>query len=271
MTNTDYDFIRGFVKDEAAIIIDPVKDYLLEFCLEPLAKDEGFASLRDLITEIRFKPTEQLSAKIVDALTINETFFFRDDKQYAFLKDELLTKIIKKNAHEKKLNIWCAASSSGQEPYSVAMLLMEQVGALNDWEVCFIASDISDSMLAAARVGMYTEAEVNRGLPLEYRDKYLEPVEGKWQVKQAIRDMVTYQKINLKNDWILPKMDLVFMRNVLIYFNAETKTDILNRVKRTLNSDGFLLLGGAETTLGLCDKFERLDINGTSCYTPNLL
>lgn len=266
MNSIDFEFIREFIKKQAAIVLEPGKEYLVESRLNPIAKEAGFSSLEGLISEIRCKPADELKLKIIDALTINETLFFRDVHTFDTLKDNIIPGIIAKKTNDKRLNIWCAASSSGQEPYTIAMILKEHAAPLKDWTINFIASDISEKMLERAKAGIYNQLEVNRGLPLPYLVKYFEKSGSNWQIKKEIRDMVKYQKINLMNPWLLPTMDLIFMRNVLIYFNLETKKNIFERVEKILHPTGYLFLGGAETTLGVGNEFERIGINRVSCY-----
>ncbi|MGQ3891281.1 CheR family methyltransferase [Legionella sp. CNM-4043-24] len=266
MNPADFDFIRQFIKNEAAIIIEPGKEYFVESRLNPVVKDAGYPSLEGLISDIRCKPIEDLKLKVIDALTINETLFFRDIHPFEALKNTILPAILAKKGKDKKLNIWCAASSGGQEPYTIAMILKEHDDSMKDWTINFIASDISETMLAKAKEGIYNQLEVNRGLPVSYLMKYFKKNGSNWQINDDIRRMVRYQKINLMSPWLLPTMDLVFMRNVLIYFNIETKKNIFKRVEKMLHPDGYFFLGGAETTLGISDEFERTDIHRVSCY-----
>ncbi len=266
MNNTDFEFIRQFIKTEAAIVMEPGKEYLVESRLMPIAVEEGLVTLEALVKEMKFKPTESLKLKVIDALTINETLFFRDIHPFEVLKNEILPAVLVKKQKEKRLNIWCAASSSGQEPYTIAMILKDQWSSLEGWTINFIASDISDKMIGRAKEGIYNQIEVNRGLPMPYLLKYFQKVGANWQIHKEIRDMVKFQKINLMNSWTLPTMDFVFMRNVLIYFNVETKKDVFERVEKTLDPEGYFFLGGSETTLGISNRFERIGINRVPCY-----
>lgn len=266
MNNTDFEFIRQFIKTEAAIVLEPGKEYLVESRLMPIAVEEGLVSLDMLVKEMKFKPSERLKLKVIDALTINETLFFRDIHPFEVLKNELLPIILSNKKQEKKLNIWCAAASSGQEPYTIAMILKEQGANLKGWEINFIASDISNKMIERAKEGIYNQLEVNRGLPMPYLLKYFQKVGSNWQINKELRDMVKFQKINLMNSWLLPSMDLVFMRNVLIYFNVDTKKEIFERIEKTLAPNGYFFLGGSETTLGINNRFERIGLNRVPCY-----
>ena len=265
MNNNDFEFIRKFIKDQAAIILEPGKEYLVESRLTPIAKESGFPSLDGLINEIRLRPTDDLKLKIIDSMTINETLFFRDIHPFEVLKNTILPELISKKS-DRKLNIWCAAASSGQEPYTIAMILKEHSEKLKNWNINFIASDISMKMLAKAKDGVYNQLEVNRGLPTSYLIKYFEKKGADWQIKKEIRDTVNFQKINLMNPWSISGMDLVFMRNVLIYFNVETKKEIFKRIENTLHADGYFFLGGSETTIGINNEFERIGVNKVPCY-----
>lgn len=265
MDNSNFEFIRKFMKDETAIILDQSKEYLVESRLTPVSKELGYASLDDLIKEFKGRPKEETKLKIIDAMTINETLFFRDIHPFEALKTKILPELIAKKA-DKKLNIWCAAASSGQEPYTIAMVLKDFDMHLKGWTINILASDISEKMLLRAREGKYNQLEINRGLPLTYLAKFFEKNGADWQISKEVRDMVKFQKINLMNSWTMPRMDLIFMRNVLIYFNVETKKDIVKRVEETLFPSGYLFLGGAETTMGINNNFERLGIDKVPCY-----
>ncbi|CAM3030511.1 CheR family methyltransferase [Legionella worsleiensis] len=265
MNTTDFEFIRKFINEQAAIVLEPGKEYLVESRLTPLAKESGFSSLDELINEIKFRPTEELKMKIVDSITINETLFFRDIHPFEILKKTILPELVSKKTN-KTLNIWCAAASSGQEPYTIAMILKELKDSLGNWSINFLASDISDKMIARAKKGVYNQLEVNRGLPAPYLVKYFDKKGSDWQIKDEIRSMVNFQKLNLKNPWSIRQMDLIFMRNVLIYFSVETKKEIFKRVSATLHPDGYFFLGGSETTLGISTDFERIGIDKVPCY-----
>jgi chemotaxis protein methyltransferase CheR len=265
MDNNNFEFIREFLKNETAIVLDPTKEYLVESRLTPLSKELGFSSLDALISSFKSTPSENIKLKIIDAMTINETLFFRDIHPFEVLKNKILPEIIAKKG-EKKLEIWCAAASSGQEPYTIAMIIKDLEMHLAGWVINIIGSDISEKMLSKAKNGIYNQLEVNRGLPLTYLAKHFQKKGSEWQISQEIRDMVQFQKINLMKPWAIPKMDLIFMRNVLIYFSVETKKEIVQRVENTLHPSGYLFLGGAETTMGINDQFERAGIDKVPCY-----
>ncbi len=266
MSTSNFDFLRSFIKKEAAIIIEPGKEYLVDARLTPLVKEFGLGSVDELLEQMRTKPTEIMKHRIVDAMTTNETFFFRDIHPFDLLKNHVLPDLIAKKQKEKKLSIWCAAASSGQEPYTIAMILKDYEQQLKGWTIEFIASDLSEKMLVRSKEGIYNQLEVNRGLPMPYLVKYFEKVGTNWQLKQDIREMISFRKINLMHDWKLGSMDLIFMRNVLIYFDIETKKDIMKRVERILLPHGYLFLGGSETMLGITEDFKRIGINKVPCY-----
>jgi len=267
MNSVDFEYLKTMLKEQSAIVLETGKEYLVESRLNPLAKSEGFVSLDALMAQMRAKPLGALHHKVVDAMTTNETFFFRDIHPFEVLKKNVLPELIQKRANEKTLNIWCAAASSGQEPYTIAMVIREYFPMLNSWNIRFLASDISDTMLQRCREGVYTQADVNRGLPAALLIKYFEKKEAHWKLKPEMIKMIEFKKINLMNPFpLMPPMDLVFMRNVLIYFDVETKKSILGRVRNILKKDGYFFLGGAETTLNLDENFERLAFDRASCY-----
>lgn len=266
MNNSDFQYIQSFIKNHTAIVLDTGKDYLVESRLSPIAKEYGLHSVDNLVATFKEKPTDDLKLKIIDAMTTNETLFFRDIHPFELLKEKILPELINKRGKKRVLSIWCAAASSGQEPYTIAMLLKELGYALNGWTIEFIASDISEKILAKAREGVYSQLEVNRGLPMPYLLKYFDKEGAGWRIKQELRDMVHYRKINIINSWPISNVDIVFMRNVLIYFDLETKKEIFNRLTTTLARDGYLFLGGSETVLGITNQFERANFNRVSCY-----
>lgn len=265
----DFNYIRDLVREHAAIVLDPGKEYLVESRLEPILRSEGFADFGKLVEHLQTFAGARLKIKVTEALTTNETFFFRDIYPFEALRDEVFPKLIERRRLERRLNIWCGASSTGQEPYTVAMLLKEAIPNLNGWTINFVASDLSTDVLDRARRGRYNQLEVARGLPPSYLNTYFKPVDGEWQVCEELRRMIDFRQINLKEE-IRPThtWDIVFMRNVLIYFDAETKTRILNRVAQQMRKDGYLFLGAAETTAFLTEAFQRVAVGKTTCYQP---
>jgi chemotaxis protein methyltransferase CheR len=213
------------------------------------------------------KKFDGLQRKIVEAMTTNETSFFRDFHPFEALRKSILPELITKRASSRELNFWSAACSSGQEPYSLALLLQENFPSLTGWSVRIIATELSAEMLVRAREGRYSQLEVNRGLPASLLVKYFQQHGSDWQIREDVRRKVEFQFLNLADPWpLLPPMDVVLMRNVLIYFGLDTKKKILGRVRQLLKLDGFLFLGGAETTFNLDDTFERAQFDRTICY-----
>jgi chemotaxis protein methyltransferase CheR len=263
----DFNFVRELVLRASAIVIGPGKEYLVETRLAPLAKMEGFASIEELIRKLRTTGSTMLEGKVVDMMTTNESSFFRDLHPFDALRKTLIPGLIEKAGINRTLNIWCAACSSGQEPFSIAMLLRDHFPQLNNWMVNIVATDISPTMLERARSGIFNQIEVNRGLPAPMLVKHFTKADGLWKVRDDILKMVTFRELNLIRPWVgLPKCDLVFCRNVLIYFDAVTKSDILKRIRTVLKPEGYLFLGGAESTLGLDDAYKRTTFERAVCY-----
>jgi chemotaxis protein methyltransferase CheR len=263
----EFNFIRRLVLEQSAIVLEEDKGYLVESRLSPLARREGFASLDLLVRRLQAEPFHGLHRQAVEALTTNETSFFRDFHPFEALRKFVLPDLIARRAAERELSIWCAASSSGQEPYSLAMLIRESFAQLASWRVCILATDLSTDALARAREGRYSQLEVNRGLPASLLVKYFQKQGRDWFLRDDLRRMVDHQIVNLASAWpFLPPMDMVMMRNVLIYFGVETKKEILAKVRRVLKPDGYLFLGGAETTFSIDDSFERVQFERATCY-----
>ncbi len=258
--------LATFLKKASGMVLTPEKAYLVEARLGKVVRHHGFSDFKALMARLTAKDA-QLEADVIDAMTINETSFNRDNIPFQTLRTEILPKVIARRAKEKRLNIWCAASSTGQEPYTVAMLIREHFPEVRSWSVQFVASDISDTVLDKARAGVYSQMEVNRGLHTPLLVKYFDRVGSGWQVCDEIRKAVSFRKVNLLGEWPdLNDLDIVFMRNVLIYFDVDTKKRILGRVRTRLVPEGFLMLGGAESTMNIDDNYERLDGARCSAY-----
>jgi chemotaxis protein methyltransferase CheR len=257
--SAEFDYIRNLVLERSAVVLEPGKEYLVESRLAPLALQEGFSSLPHLIARLRANSFGPLHRKVVEAMATNETLFFRDARPFEVLKASILPQLLRARKAERELNVWCSACSTGQEPYSVAMLLREHFPTVLGWKLRIVASDISRDALDRARNGCYSQLEVNRGLPASLLVKYCSKTEQGWQLSHQVRRMVEFMELNLVEPWPgLPFMDLIFMRNVLIYFGIETKKSILAKVRRLLWPDGLLLLGGSESTIYLDDAFEPM-------------
>ena len=264
-SSVSYDVIRELVLARSGIVLSAGKDYLIESRMRPLIKAGEAESLGELVDRLRKNPRDSIVEKVVDALTTNETSFYRDSSPFDCMREKLIPEILERNAKTRTLRLWCAASSSGQEPYSVAIMLRESFPQLASWKIEFIATDISESMLERCRNAEYSQLEITRGLPAQLLTKYFEKHGLKWRIKESIRSMVDFERVNLISDPPpMPVADLVLMRNVLIYFGDETKQKIIDKVSRLLRPDGFLMLGSAETVWR--DDFERETYSGWGYY-----
>ncbi len=262
----EFDYLRRLVKDFSAIDIDAGKEYLADLRLSPLLPDQGCESVQELLQQLRGKSFGGVHRKVVDAMTNNETWFFRDLHPFTALGDEIIPELMKKRASDRRLAIWSAACSSGQEPYSIAMLIRDRF-MIPGWSFSIRATDISTPILERAKKGIYTQMEVNRGLPAPALAKHFTKSGSQWELKSEVRDMVSFDLINLSQPWSgIPTADIVFLRNVLIYFEVDVRKRILEQVRRVLRSDGYLFLGGAETTLNLDSNFERVQFGRYACY-----
>jgi chemotaxis protein methyltransferase CheR len=267
MTEQDFDFIRKFLLYRAAIVLEPGKQYLVEARLGPIVRQMQLGSLEELIARLRTQPVNGLCTRVVEAMVTTETSFFRDAAPFEAIRKAVLPDLIQRRSNERRLAIWCAACSSGQEPYSIALLLREHFPQLGDWKVTLITSDISAEMLARAREGRYSQLEVNRGMPAALLVKYFQQHGTSWQLRDEVRRIVGFQEMNLARPWpFLPRMDLVLLRNVMIYFDIETKKTILRRVASLLRPDGYLLLGSAETTFNLDPSYQRVELHRAGFY-----
>jgi chemotaxis protein methyltransferase CheR len=260
MTAQDFEYVCRLVRDRSAVVLEAGKEYLVEARLAPLVGKLKVGSISELVGRLRSGPDEGLTTRVVEAMVTTETSFFRDLHPFETLRTAVLPELIRRRAGEKRLDVWCAACSSGQEPYSLAILLREHFTGLAGWRVSIVATDLSGEVLARAREGRYSQAEVNRGLPAALLVKHFRQHGATWELAEEVRRMVEFRELNLVRPWpALPRMDLVFLRNVMIYFDVDTKREILGRVARLLRGDGYLLLGGAETTLNLNDSLRRVE------------
>lgn len=257
---TNFDFLAGLLREECGLVLEPGKEYLVLARLSPLLGRHRLDNIDELIERLRRHGSLTLRTDVVEAMVTTETSFFRDIHPFETLRRTLLPELITKRRAQRQLNFWCAASSSGQEPYSLAILLHESFPELDGWRLNFLATDISQEMLQRSRAGRYSQVEVNRGMPTSLLLKWFRQEGAYWQIDDRIRNRVTFSPLNLTQPWpAMPSWDLVFLRNVMIYFNNDIKKAILGRVARVLCHDGYLLLGGAETTLNLNDSFQRLE------------
>jgi chemotaxis protein methyltransferase CheR len=220
-----------------------------------------------MVSALRLGGVKELHGKVVDRMTTNETSFFRDLHPFEALKRTVLRELIARRSQERTLNIWCGACSSGQEPYSIMMLLRDAFPALADWNISLLATDLSAGMLERARAGLYSQLEINRGLPAPMLVKYFEKRENDWRVNDRVRRGIEFRELNLVRPWSgVARMDIIFLRNVMIYFAPEAKRAILAQVRALLRPDGYLFLGGAETTYGLDESYERVVFGKAAAY-----
>ena len=263
----DFDQIRKLVLERSGIVLDSSKIAMVEQKMGPIAKDSGVADTSKLAQDILKNPSGSMATKLIEEIATPETGFFRDNRAFKALKQEVIPRIIEKRGVERTLNIWSGGCSTGQEPYSIVMMLQENFPQLKGWTIRFIATDISGKVLERARSGIYTQLEMNRGLPAPLLLKYFQKQGLQWQVKPAIRSLIEFREFNLVKNWPpLPKMDIIFLRNVLVYFQPETKRTVLDKVADTLRPDGFLFMGMAEIPMTRDNKFEKLDVERSGCF-----
>ena len=269
MSPQDFDFISTLIKSRSGLVLTPDKSYLLESRLMPVARKHGLKGLDELIGVMRTRKEEALIIEVTEAMTTNESFFFRDIKPFDLLRDEVLPPLLEKRAAQKHLRVWCAAASSGQEPYSIAIVLKELGAKMAGWKVDMVGTDISHDILNKAKGGQYSQFEVQRGMPITLLLKYFDKKDETWQIKDEIRNMVQYKYWNLLDDLKgLGGFDIVFCRNVLLYFEPETKAQVLDRIRSVMAEDGFLTLGAAETVVGITNAFQISSL-GRGMYHPN--
>jgi len=263
-----YAYLQRLMLDETGTILEPGKEYLVDARLHALALREGCASASALLEALQ---TEEipglLHRRVVEAMLNGETSFFRDHYPFEAMQTSILPELMARRAATKTLHVWSAATASGQEAYSLAMLLLESAEAFRDWRVRILATDVSESMLERARAGVYRQIEVNRGLPAACLVKYFERSGQEWKVKERVRAMVEFDHLNLARPWpALPQLDVIFLRNVLLYFSSQARRTILEGVTRQLRADGYLFLGGGETVLALDRSYESLRVGKAVCF-----
>jgi chemotaxis protein methyltransferase CheR len=269
LLSVDFDYLRQMMLDYSSVVLEAGKEYLVEARLLSIVQEREMNSLGELVEELRKKSSKKLRREVVEAMLTNETSFFRDVKPFESIRELVLPDLISKRTVERTLNIWCAACSGGQEIYSLLMLIKEHFPVLEGWKLRVIASDLSLRMLEKAKRGIYSQLEVNRGLPAAYLVKYFEKVGLEWEIHENFRKSIEFISINLGTSWpVLPAMDVILMRNVMIYFDVETKKRVLNQAAKSMNLDGYLFLGGVESTINLVDQFEIVSWKQSSCYRP---
>lgn len=262
MNGDHFDVLSGLIRQHSGLVLTRDKAYLLESRLLPVARKWRLRTLADLATAVRGQADTGMVREIVEAMTTNESFFFRDVKPFDQFKSFVLPHLLRARAATRSIRIWSAACSSGQEPYSLAMILSEQRAQLAGWRVEILATDLSTEILDKAQAGLYSQFEVQRGLPIQLLVKYFKQQGERWQIDPAIRAMVSFRQLNLLDEMTaLGRFDVIFCRNVLIYFDQPTKTLVLDRLSRQMAPDGHLYLGGAETVLGISDKLQPVPEN----------
>lgn len=256
MKSEDFDFLSKLLYARSGLVLTPDKTYLLESRLMPIARKRELRGLDELVAQLRLRE-DSLTVDVVEAMTTNESFFFRDNKPFDQFRSVILPNLLKTRANKKSFRIWCAAASSGQEPYSLSMILKEDQARLLGWRTEIVATDLSREILDKARSGVYSQFEVQRGLPIQLLLKYFHKREDQWEINPSVRSMVQFKEQNLLQDLRgLGQFDVVFCRNVLIYFDQPTKTRVLDGIAQQMTEDGVLYLGGAETVLGISDRFK---------------
>ncbi len=254
----DFEFIANLVRDRSGLVLTPDKTYLVESRLGPIARKEGIPSLEELVSILRMRGDLRLIDAVVDAMTTNETFFFRDKTPFEHLENIIIPDLVAKK-RGGTIRIWCAAASTGQEPYSIAMVLDQMGHKLGGCKVEIIGTDISERCLEKAKQGVYTQFEVQRGLPVQYLMKYFKKEGENWRITDNIKAAARYRQMNLLDDFrVLGKFDIIFCRNVLIYFDIATKKRVLDRMAVQVDGAGYLLMGAAETVLGITDSFKTI-------------
>lgn len=268
MSPASYTFLCQMLRERSGLVLTGDKQYLIESRLMPVARRHQLASIDDLVNAARAASAEKIRADITEAMTTNESFFFRDKTPFDHFTQTMLPNMLRARSNQRRLRIWCAAASTGQEPYSLAMLLKEMPEKVAGWRIEIIGTDLSNEVLEKAKMGMYTQFEVQRGLPIQLLVKYFKQVGDLWQIDPSIRAMVQYKPFNLLQSFAgLGTFDIVFCRNVLIYFEQSTKSDVLERIGKVMTPDGYLVLGAAETIIGLTDKFKGVE-GSRGLYSP---
>jgi chemotaxis protein methyltransferase CheR len=269
VTPLDYEFLRKLLKERSGLDLSADKQYLVESRLVPLARKAGLTGISELVQKMKAGAAEPLIAEVVEAMTTNETFFFRDKTPFDHLKDTMLPAVLQARASRRALRIWCAASSTGQEPYSIAMCLKGLGAALAGWKIDIVATDLSLGVLEKSKAGIFSQFEVQRGLPIQLLVKHFTQVGDMWQLNADIRSMVQHRQLNLLQDFgHLGTFDIIFCRNVLIYFDQDTKAGIFERMAKLVDTDGFLVLGAAESVVGISDAFKPFP-ERRGLYRPN--
>jgi chemotaxis protein methyltransferase CheR len=268
VTPPDYEYLRKLLRDHSGLDLSADKQYLIESRLLPLARKAGLPGISDLVQKMK-GGAAALITEVVEAMTTNETFFFRDKVPFEHFRNTIMPEILHARGGRRSIRIWCAAGSTGQEPYSLAMCLKEMGAALSGWRVEILATDLSQEVLEKSKAGIYSQFEVQRGLPIQLLVKYFKQQGELWQINADIRAMVLHRQLNLLHDFApLGAFDVIFCRNVLIYFDQETKANVFGRLAKIMEPDGYLVLGAAETVVGLTEAFRPVP-DKRGLYRPN--
>ena len=269
LSTQEIDFLRDLVAEQSGNVVAPRQAYLLEQRLVPVAEKCGVSDVSALVNKVKSSSNPKISSQIAEAVTVNETSFFRDMHLFEAMRKTIIPKLIDSNQASRRIRIWSAACSSGQEIYSLAMVIREHFPELATWNVQILATDICEEMLAKSRSGQYSQLEVNRGLPVKKLIQFFDRQGSNWTAKPELRSLMEHRKFNLSKPWpYVGEFDMVLMRNVLIYFDMNSKQEIITRARRVLRSEGYFFVGSSETTIGLNIPFERELINDTVCYRP---
>jgi chemotaxis protein methyltransferase CheR len=266
-TENAFAFLRKLIYDNSAIVLEADKRYLLEARLGPMLTRERLSSFDELVARLNSSNSGPLRQRVLEAVTTHETSFFRDLHPFDMFRKTIVPRLLNERSATKRINLWCGASSTGQEPYSIAFIIKECGLQLGGWTVDFTATDLSEEVLARARKGVFNQLEVNRGLPMPMLIKYFDKVGLDWQVKADLRKTINFRKVNLMEAWpAMPEMDVVFMRNVLIYFDVATKRRVFDRMARVIRPGGYLFLGTVESTHNLTEQFAPMQVGKAICY-----
>jgi chemotaxis protein methyltransferase CheR len=269
VADPQFDYLCGLLRRRTGVCIDQTKQYLVVARLMPIVKQRKIPSLETLIDRVRQGIDPSLEKDVLCAMMTHETSFFRDKAPFEALR-QVIADLVPRRSAERQLTLWSAACSTGQEPYSMAMMLLEHFRDLvATWRIRIIATDFSEPILARAREGVFSDLETNRGLPPALLTKYFRPLQGRSSIVQECRQLVEFRSLNLNGTWpMMPLCDVVFLRNVMLYFDVSTRSTLVGRVRRVLRPDGSLFLGGAETMIGIDDGWNRVVHGGCSHYTP---
>lgn len=260
LAQKDFEFLSEIIKKRSGIILGPDKAYLVESRLLPVSRKLGLSNITELVNRIRQKSEESVLLQVTEAMTTNETYFFRDNGPFDLFKNHIIGHLTSNVKEKRKIRIWSAASSSGQEAYSLAICLLEEAAKTNGFEFEIIGTDIADNIVEKAQKGIYSQFEVQRGMPITMLVKYFKQQGENWVVNDKVKSMVNFKKFNLLDNYApLGQFDLVLIRNVLIYFDQPTKTEILNKISNLMPKHGLLMLGGAETVFGISNKFKPIN------------